>query len=50
MCRERSGGDRSRSMDPDLEHRLARIPERGNRVARFIIYEKTVPPYRNGGF
>jgi len=50
MCRERSGGDRSRSMDPDLEHRLARIPECGNRVARFIIYGKTVPPYRNGVF
>jgi uncharacterized DUF497 family protein len=31
-------------VDPDLEHRLARIPEWGNRVLRVIINEKTVPP------
>jgi hypothetical protein len=31
-------------VDPDLEHRLARIPEWGNRVLRVIINGKTVPP------
>lgn len=30
--------------DPDLEHRLARIPEWGNRVLRVIVNGKTVPP------
>jgi hypothetical protein len=31
-------------IDPDLEHRLARIPEWGNRVLRVIINGKTVTP------
>ena len=31
-------------VDPDLEHRLARIPEWGNRVLRVIVNGKTVPP------
>lgn len=31
-------------VDPDLEHRLARIPEWGNRVLRVIINGKTLPP------
>jgi hypothetical protein len=31
-------------VDPDLEHRLARIPEWGNRVLRVTINGKTVPP------
>ena len=30
-------------VDPDLEHRLARIPEWGNRVLRVIINRKTTP-------
>ncbi|MFN4034309.1 MAG: DUF4258 domain-containing protein [Fimbriimonadales bacterium] len=32
------------SMDPELEHRLARIPEFGNRVLRVIINTKKTPP------
>jgi hypothetical protein len=31
-------------VDPDLEHRLARIPEWGNRVLRVIVNGKTNPP------
>ena len=31
-------------VDPDLEHRLARIPEWGNRVLRVIINGRAVPP------
>ncbi|GBD26712.1 hypothetical protein HRbin30_02052 [bacterium HR30] len=31
-------------IDPDLEHRLARIAEFGNRVLRVIINGKTTPP------
>jgi len=31
-------------LDPDLEHRLARIPEWGNRVLRVIVNGKTAPP------
>jgi hypothetical protein len=31
-------------VDPDLEHRLARIPEFGNRVLRVIINGKRTPP------
>jgi Domain of unknown function (DUF4258) len=31
-------------VDPDLEHRLARIPEYGNRVLRVIVNGKTTPP------
>ena len=30
--------------DPDLEHRLARIPEHGNRVLRVIVNGKKTPP------
>lgn len=31
-------------VDPELEHRLARIPEFGNRVLRVIINSKKRPP------
>ena len=31
-------------VDPHLEHRLARIPEWGNRVLRVIVNGKSVPP------
>ena len=31
-------------MDPRLEHRLARIPEWGNRILRVIVNGKTTPP------
>jgi hypothetical protein len=31
-------------LDPDLEHRLARIPQFGNRVLRVIINSKRMPP------
>ena len=31
-------------VDPDLEHRLARIPEWGNRVLRVIVNRKTTAP------
>ncbi len=31
-------------VDLDLEHRLARIPEWGNRVLRVIVNGKTTPP------
>jgi hypothetical protein len=31
-------------LDPDLEHRLARIPDWGNRVLRVIINGNAVPP------
>jgi hypothetical protein len=30
-------------VDPDLEHRLARIPEWGNRMLRVIVNGKTTP-------
>jgi uncharacterized protein DUF4258 len=30
-------------VDPDLEHRLARIPEWGNRVLRVIVNRTTTP-------
>ena len=30
-------------IDPDLEHRLARIPEWGNRVLRVIVNRTTTP-------
>jgi hypothetical protein len=30
-------------VDPDLEHRLAAIPERGNRVLRVILNPTTSP-------
>ena len=32
-------------MDPDLEHRLARIPDWGNRVLRVIVNGKKSPPH-----
>jgi hypothetical protein len=32
-------------VDPDLEHRLARIPEFGNRVLRVIVNGKKTPPH-----
>jgi hypothetical protein len=32
------------AVDPDLEHRLARIPEWGNRVLRMIVNAKRTPP------
>lgn len=32
-------------MDPDLEHRLARIAEWGNRVLRVIVNAKKSPPH-----
>jgi hypothetical protein len=32
------------TIDEDLEHRLARIPEFGDRVLRVIANIKTVPP------
>jgi hypothetical protein len=31
-------------VNPDLEHRLARIPEWGNRVLRVRVNGKTTPP------
>lgn len=31
-------------IDPDLEHRLARIPEFGHRVLRVIVNSKKTPP------
>jgi hypothetical protein len=31
-------------VDPNLEHRLARVPEWGNHVLRVIVNGKTVPP------
>lgn len=31
-------------VDPDLEHRLARIPEWGNRVLRVVVNRKVTPP------
>lgn len=31
-------------VDPDLEHRLARIPEFGDRVLRVIVNGKGTPP------
>ncbi|MGH7798226.1 MAG: DUF4258 domain-containing protein [Candidatus Binatia bacterium] len=31
-------------VDADLEHRLARIAEGGNRVLRVIVNRKTIPP------
>ena len=31
-------------VDPDLEHRLAPIPEFGNRVLRVIVNPKRTPP------
>jgi len=30
-------------VDPDLEHRLARIPERGDRVLRVIVNRRVTP-------
>ncbi len=32
-------------MDADLDHRLARIPEFGNRVLRVIVNGKKTPPH-----
>ena len=32
-------------VDPDLEHRLARISEFGNRVLRVIVNGKRTPPH-----
>jgi len=32
-------------VDADLEHRLARIPEFGNRVLRVIVGAKRTPPH-----
>ena len=32
-------------VDPDLEHRLARIAEFGNRVLRVIVNSKKTPPH-----
>jgi len=32
------------SLDPELEHRLARISELGDRVLRVIVNYKTTPP------
>jgi len=31
-------------VDPDLEHRLARIPEFGDRVLRVIVNGRKTPP------
>jgi hypothetical protein len=31
-------------VDPELEHRLARIPEWGNRVLRVIVNRTATPP------
>jgi len=31
-------------VDPDLEHRLARIPEFENRVLRVVVNDKVQPP------
>jgi hypothetical protein len=31
-------------VDPDLEHRLAQIPEFGNRVRRVIVNGRPTPP------
>ncbi len=31
-------------VDPGLEHRLARVPESGNRVLRVIVNGKATPP------
>ena len=31
-------------MDPDLEHRLVRVPEFGNRVLRVIVNRQKAPP------
>jgi hypothetical protein len=31
-------------VDPDLEHRLAKIPQWGNRVLRVIVNRNTSPP------
>jgi hypothetical protein len=31
-------------LNPDLEHRLARIPEFGNRLLRVIVNGKKTPP------
>jgi hypothetical protein len=33
------------AVDPDLEHRLARIPEQGDRVLRVIVNGKKTPPH-----
>jgi hypothetical protein len=32
-------------VDPDLEHRLARIPEFGHRVLRVVVNVKKTPPH-----
>lgn len=32
-------------VDSDLEHRLARIPEFGNRVLRVVVNGKSTPPH-----
>jgi len=32
-------------VDPDLEHRLARIPDFGDRVLRVIINNRRTPPH-----
>jgi len=32
-------------VDPDLEHRLARIPEFGDRVLRVIVNGRKTPPH-----
>lgn len=39
-----AGGTEADPVDPDLEHRLARIPEYGNHVLRVIVNGKTTPP------
>ena len=31
------------AVDPDLEHRLAAIPEHGNRILRVIVNTKIIP-------
>ena len=33
------------SIDADLEHRLVRIPEFGNRMLRVVVNVKKVPPH-----
>ncbi len=39
-----SGATEADAVDPSLEHRLARIPEQGNRVLRVIVNVKATPP------
>lgn len=38
------------AIDPDLEHRLSRIPEFGGRVLRVIVNRSKKPPHVITGF